>query len=126
MTSSVEPDWPVLEGASTPIQLNEHEHATRHNEGKPKFSILDEMPSALEGVVRVLEDGAKVYGRRNYQKGLPLSEVYDSMRRHQLAWLNGEDLDKKSGLPHVDHILANALFLAELTRRTPHMDDRCA
>lgn len=100
--------------------------ALRYNTGKPLLSMLDEMPHALDGATKVLEFGAQKYARKNYQKGLPLTQIYDSMRRHQLAWLNGEDLDPESGLPHVDHIVVNALFLAELTRRTPHMDDRCA
>ena len=100
--------------------------ALRFNGGKYVFSMLDEMPNALGGVTRVLEYGARKYARNNYRKGLPFTEIYDSMRRHQMAWLNGEDTDSESGLPHVDHIVANALFLAELTRRTPQMDDRCA
>ena len=102
------------------------DQAMRFNGGKYVFSMLDEMPNALGGVTRVLEYGARKYARNNYRKGLPFTEIYDSMRRHQMAWLNGEDTDPESGLLHVDHIVANALFLAELTRRTPQMDDRCA
>jgi hypothetical protein len=99
--------------------------AERHNQGKPKLSMILEMPHALEGVTRVLEHGAEVYGRRNYQQGLPYTEVADSFMRHVLAWINDEDNDVKSGLPHVDHMACNALFLAEFARTRTEFDDRC-
>lgn len=102
------------------------EAAARYNAGKPRLSMIDEAAHALIGVAEVLEFGARKYARSNWQKGLPFTEVLDSMRRHQIAWLNGEDLDPESGLPHVDHILCNALFLASLTRSKPEFDDRTA
>ena len=99
--------------------------AERHNAGKPKLSMILEMPHALEGVTRVLEHGAEVYGRRNHQLGLPWTEVADSLLRHTLAWLNGEDTDPESGLLHADLMACNALFLAEYARTRAEFDDRC-
>lgn len=100
------------------------QQALRYNNEKPKLSYIVEFPNALEGVTRVLEFGAKKYARSNWKKGLPFSEVLDSMLRHQVAWLNGEDNDKESGLSHLDHILCNALFLSELSRIQTDFDDR--
>lgn len=101
------------------------EQALRYNEGKPQLSFVAEFPHALTGVARVLEFGAQKYARSNWAKGLPFTQVLDSMLRHQLAWVNGEDTDPESGLPHLDHVLCNALFLSELSRiKADDFDDR--
>lgn len=100
------------------------EQGLRFNDTKPKLSFTMEFPNALTGVTRVLEFGAKKYARSNWKKGLPSTEVLDSMLRHQIAWMSGEDFDPESGLPHLDHILCNAMFLAELSRIKPEFDDR--
>jgi hypothetical protein len=63
----------------------------------------------------VLQHGVLEYGRDNYKKGLILEEMQDSLLRHVMALANGEALDSKTGLPHTAFIIANAMFLAELT-----------
>ncbi len=83
--------------------------ADRYNSGKAKYSMLD--LTCLEPAVRVLEFGAKKYARDNWKKGLPISEVLDSMLRHIGAIQRGEFIDPESGLPHIGHIQCNALFL---------------
>lgn len=98
--------------------------ALRYNEGKPKLSMLMEMPDALTGVTHVLEFGAAKYARSNFLNGLPMTQVVDSMARHLLKFMSGEDIDAESGLPHVDHIACNALFLSQFQHTHPHCDDR--
>jgi hypothetical protein len=95
----------------------------RDNRGKFMLSMILEAPHALDGIAAVLEFGATKYSRSNWKKGLPVTEIIDSMLRHQMAYLNGEDHDPESHLPHVDHIACNALFLAEMGWRND-MDDR--
>lgn len=98
------------------------EMATRHNEGKLKWSLVSF--EALEPMVKGLEFGAKKYGIDNWKKGLPITEVCESMLRHIFAYLGGEDIDPESGLPHIAHIQDNAMFLGYMDLKMPQFDDR--
>lgn len=104
----------------------EKEKATRHNSGKPKVSLVLEAREAIEGIAKVMEHGAKNHGRKNWRAGdgLPMTEVLDSLTRHTLAVLSGEDIDEESGLPHVDLIATNGLMLSQLAKTNPNSDDR--
>ena len=82
----------------------------RFNKGKPKWSLVSW--EALIPMVRVLEFGAEKYSAWNWTKGLKYTEVCESMLRHIYAFLNKEDDDQESGLPHIGHILCNAMFLS--------------
>ena len=99
-------------------------NGTRHNQGKAPISMVLEARHALEGCAQVLAFGADKYDRGNWRKGLKHTEIADSMIRHLSAYLAGEDVDPESGLPHVDHVLCNAIFLSETTRTHPKLDDR--
>lgn len=95
----------------------------RYNENKPLMSLAS--PLASEGIASILTFGAKKYAKHNWMKGLPYTEVVDSLLRHVSAFLRGEDTDPESGLLHVDHIQCNAMFLSHFIHagRTD-LDDR--
>ena len=95
--------------------------ADRFNKGKPKLSLLH--LDALTDTVRVLEFGAEKYSRNNWMKGLPYSEILDSMLRHIAALQRGELIDPESGLPHHGHIGCNAMFLEHSIKNCPQHDD---
>lgn len=96
--------------------------ADRFNTDKLKWSLVDF--KSLEDMVRVLEFGAKKYDTDNWKKGLPTKEIVESMLRHIYAYLDGEDLDPESGLPHIGHIQCNALFLSYMSKNKPEFDNR--
>lgn len=100
------------------------EQGSRFNEGKKRFSIAPF--GAIEQVMAVGEFGAKKYGDRNYQKGLPISSFLDSAFRHAFVQflIKGEDNDQESGLPHLAHAAWNLLAALEQMQRLPKLDDR--
>ncbi len=88
------------------------ENGERHNEGKPKLYYNSLGMEIQEGEARVWEAGAKEYAPGNWLKGMPITETIDSLRRHTDKFLNGEDIDQKSGLAHVFHMICCAKIIA--------------
>lgn len=78
----------------------------------------------LNGLVRVLMYGAKKYTKRNWAKGAPVSEIYNSLQRHINSFMEGEDNDKESGLSHLGHAQANLMFLVHVIDNKKQFDDR--
>lgn len=95
---------------------------TKHDSGKPRMELLS--PIALEGIARVLAFGASKYNDENWRGGMKWKRIVGSLLRHTFKFLGGEDLDPESGLPHVDHIGCNAMFLCEYFRTYKDNDDR--
>ena len=85
------------------------ERALRYNSGKPPMHFIP--LDMLQGLARVLEDGAVKYLKDNWRKGAPASEQIDSLLRHLCKLQSGEMCDQESGLPHVDHMLFNVISL---------------
>ena len=94
----------------------------RKNIGKLKWSLVSW--KALEPMVEVLMFGAEKYSSWNWSQGLKYTEICESMQRHIYAFIEGEDNDQESKLPHVGHILCNAMFLSYMTIFRKDMDDR--
>jgi hypothetical protein len=94
----------------------------RHNENKPKWSLVPQ--SALIPMVKVLEYGTQKYAPYNWVKGLPITEICESLKRHLDAFMEGEDNDIESKLSHIGHIQCNALFLSWMMEHRPDLDDR--
>lgn len=80
----------------------------RHNSGKLRWSLVSW--KALEPMVRVMMYGAQKYSNDNWKKGLDKTEILESLMRHLTSLMDGELRDKESGLLHIGHIMANALF----------------
>lgn len=93
----------------------------RYNEGKPRWSLVDF--KSLEPMVKVLEFGALKYAPDNWKKGLSVKSTIESLLRHTFALLEGEMNDKESKLPHIGHILCNAMFISYLIENNPGCND---
>lgn len=95
---------------------------TKHDQNKAPMDLLS--GTALEAVAHVLGVGAQEYGRHNWRKGIAWSRLIAATMRHMTAFMEGEDLDKKTGLPHVDHAMCELMFLVHGYRHHQHLDDR--
>ena len=94
----------------------------RYNSGKAEVS---QVPSSLIfAVAKTLQYGAQKYERGNYRKGMSWNVVYDCLQRHMLKWLDGEEMDEESNLPHLYHAACNIAFLIEYAETCPELDDR--
>lgn len=98
------------------------EQGSRYNAGKLKWSLVPF--SALIPMVEVLMFGAKKYAPNNWKKGLPYTEICESLLRHTYSFLAGQNRDKESKLLEVGHILCNAVFLSWMVLFRPDLDDR--
>ncbi len=70
----------------------------------------------------------KLYeGAWNWAKGLSWTDTVNSLRRHLIEFLKGNDYDDGpggSGLLHIDHIQCNAHFLSHFQHTKTGTDDR--
>lgn len=72
-----------------------------------------------------LLDGALKYGRANFRAiGVRATIYVDACKRHLNAWLEGEDEDSDSGLPHLAHALACLAIIVDAKAAGKLNDDR--
>jgi hypothetical protein len=70
---------------------------------------------ATQGLIKVLTFGAKKYAPDGWRTVPNAKERYQAALLRHLCSINaGEKVDPESGLRHIDHIMCNAAFLAEL------------
>lgn len=94
----------------------------KYDQDKPRMDLLD--PQALEGLANVLAFGASKYAAHNWRGGISYSRLLGASLRHTFAILRGEDVDSESGLPHVDHLGCCWMFLSNMMKTRPDLDDR--
>lgn len=101
--------------------MPELQAGTKYDGGKLPLDLLD--PTALEGLARVLEFGAKKYASHNWRGGISYSRLLAALLRHTFAILRGERIDPESGLPHIDHVGCCWMFASNMMKTRPDMDD---
>lgn len=111
------------------VTINEHDikdltpaGGLKFDQAKPRMDLLDF--DALEGLAKVLTFGANKYAAHNWRNGISYSRLTAAMLRHLAAIQRGEDIDAESGLPHIDHLGCCWMFLSNMTKTRPDLDDR--
>jgi hypothetical protein len=86
--------------------------AVKYDDNKPDWSLVPF--ESLEGMVKVLEFGAKKYDGWNWTNGggFSYTRVLRSCLRHIFAYMRGENNDPESGLSHIHHAMCNLLFIS--------------
>lgn len=80
--------------------------------GKPRPVLVP--CSLIHAVTAIREYGTQKYhDPENWRKVDP-ERYRNALYRHWLAYLDGEECDKESGLPHLWHLACNAAFLIEM------------
>lgn len=74
-------------------------------------SAYDSIVHVEEAVAAVLTFGAKKYTPNNWQKCEDKGRYIAALGRHLNAMLKDDTFDEESGLPHMDHVLCNLMFL---------------
>lgn len=94
----------------------------KHDAGKLPLDLLD--PLALDGIAAVLAFGAKKYAANNWRGGISYTRLIAALLRHMFSIVRGIDIDDESGLPHIDHVGCCWMFLSNMMKTRPDLDDR--
>ena len=110
-------------GLNSPSRSNTGSHMSegkKFDTDKPQSDLID--PEALEDLAKVLTIGAQKYDRYNWKNVEP-HRYEAALFRHFQSWRMGEYRDPESGLHHMAHVLANAMFLYCLDRIKEDLED---
>ena len=82
-------------------------------------------PEMIEGLAAVLTYGTTKYGDRNWEQGIPFMTSYAAAMRHLVQFAKHNDIDRESGLIHLEQAACNLLMIATQIRRArTDLDDR--
>lgn len=109
-----------ISGISEPqkgkYDLTDDGKGKKYDGGKPMVGTLCTIfASALLGIGKCIEFGATKYPKSDNWKLVENGQqrYLDSMIRHLLKFLAGQELDTETGLPHLYHVCWNALAVTE-------------
>lgn len=119
-----------------PIDASKATEGLRFNTGKNRTDLLPF--DTIWHIAKVIEAGSKKYADRNWEKGMSWMTVVGCLTRHLIKFATGNDYDRSdscptcktgdcknhTGLPHIDLVLINAVFLSRYFRMNQDKDDR--
>ena len=97
----------------------------RFDQGKTRVDLIP--AEVLLRLGEIYRMGAEKYDASNWRKGMKWSKVYGPLLRHLFKfWIGKERHDPESGMPHIDHVVWNAVALALYSERPEYaqFDDR--
>lgn len=90
---------------------------------KPPLSPIP--PVALLHLGKAMADGRDKYGQMNWRESkVTYSVYYDAAMRHLMAWWDGEERAKDSGVHHLGHAMACMAILLDAQSVGMLNDDR--
>lgn len=94
----------------------------KFDETKTRVDLLS--TPALTEIAKVLTFGAEKYGVNNWREGMDWSRLQAAALRHLFAFMEGEDRDQETDLPHLAHLGCCVMFLLEYQLKGLGHDDR--
>ena len=84
----------------------------KYDDNKNRLELID--PDFILGVGKVLTFGAEKYADDNWKNATweDRKKSMGSLLRHTMAYRQGEEFDKESGIEHLYHMATNIMFMA--------------
>lgn len=99
------------------LNSNKKSDGIKYDKAKPLAGdVLQIFGKAIMGVGQCILKGAEKYPEIDNWKRVKNAEqrYTNALVRHLIKHLTGEEVDKESGLPHLQHVVWNALAVCEL------------
>ena len=96
---------PMIKG----LMYGAHKYTTFEDSNGRRFTGA-EIPISDAHKYKIIYSGAD-----NWKKGLVLKEVLDCAQRHLAAIMDGELIDRESGVPHIGLLMCNVKFFSFFT-----------
>lgn len=88
------------------------EKEAKADAGKPRPTLVP--VSLIRAVTAIREYGCEKYHDPDNWRKVEPQRYRDALYRHWLAYIDGEERDEESGLPHLWHVACNVAFLIEM------------
>lgn len=102
------------------------------DDANPKDRLGSKKPStwvipstAVFHLGMAMRNGANKYGAYNWREKKVKATIYlDAINRHHALWMAGEEVDQKSKVHHLAHLMACAAILLDAMETGNLVDDR--
>ena len=94
--------------------MNERNQNAKADGGKPQISLVP--PEIMRAIAKIREYGVNKYHNKNNWILVEKDRYVDALMRHLLSYIEGEEFDKESGLPHIWHAACNIAFIIEMEK----------